>query len=139
MGHFCSICGRTKPNEKFSGKGHKNHICKLCSKRPKVERNEILHREEIFHFLMQSNISKKNLKRLNELSRSENKEIAKLASLVHEVGRVKPHRRRRLKFLTEKHKELLKQLVASDLIDDFDYLPDYYDESRIDEIDYYED
>ena len=139
MGHFCRICGETKSNEKFSRKGHKTHICKLCAKRPKAEQNEILHKEEIFGFLMQSNISKKNLKRLNELSQSENKEIAKLASLVHEVGRVKPHKRRRLKFLTEKHKELLKQLVASDLIDDFDYLPDYYDESRIDEIDYYED
>lgn len=65
---------------------------------------------------MQSNISKKNLKRLNELSLSENEEIAKLASIVHEVGRVKPHKRRRLKFLAEKHKELLGQLVATDLI-----------------------
>jgi len=139
MGHFCSICGRTKPNEKFSGKGHKNHICKLCSKRPKVERNEILHREEIFHFLMQSNISKKNLKRLNELSLSENKEIAKLASLVHEVGRVKPHKRRRLKFLAGKHKELLKQLAETNLIYAFNYLPDFDAGAEIDEVDYYED
>lgn len=138
MGHFCSICGETKSNEKFSGKGHKNHICKLCAKRPKAEQNEILHKEEIFGFLMQSNISKKNLKRLNELSQSENKEIEKLASLVHEVGRVKPHKRRRLKFLAEKHKELLNQLVATDLIDDFDFLPDYYDEPRIDEADFSE-
>lgn len=31
MGHYCRICGRTRANEKFSGKGHKNHICKDCS------------------------------------------------------------------------------------------------------------
>lgn len=31
MGHYCSICGRTRANEKFSGKGHKNHVCKDCS------------------------------------------------------------------------------------------------------------
>ena len=136
MGHFCRICGRTRPNEKFSGKGHKNHICKLCAKRPKTEQDEILHREEIFGFLMQSNISKKNLKRLNELSLSENMEIAKLASLVHEVGRVKPHKRRRLKFLKEKHKELLGQLAATGLIDDFDLLSDYRGDQRIDEVDF---
>ena len=31
MGHYCKICGRTRSNEKFSGKGHKKHICKDCS------------------------------------------------------------------------------------------------------------
>ena len=31
MGHYCRICGITRANEKFSGKGHKNHICKDCS------------------------------------------------------------------------------------------------------------
>lgn len=31
MGHYCRICGRTRANEKFSGKGHKNHVCKDCS------------------------------------------------------------------------------------------------------------
>lgn len=29
-GHFCKICGRTLANEKFSGKGHRQHICKDC-------------------------------------------------------------------------------------------------------------
>lgn len=31
MGHYCRICGRTRANEKFTGKGHKNHVCKDCS------------------------------------------------------------------------------------------------------------
>ncbi len=31
MGHYCMICGRTRANEKFSGKGRKNHVCKNCS------------------------------------------------------------------------------------------------------------
>jgi ribosome-binding protein aMBF1 (putative translation factor) len=31
LGHYCKICGRTRANEKFSGKGHKNHVCKDCS------------------------------------------------------------------------------------------------------------
>lgn len=116
MGHFCRICGSTKPNEKFSGKGHKNHICKACAKLPKVERDEIDQTEEIFHFLQQSNISKKNMSRLRELSLSENDEIAKLASLVLEVGRIKPGKRRRLKVLASGHQELLNQLEETGLI-----------------------
>ncbi|BBN97928.1 hypothetical protein St703_06330 [Sporolactobacillus terrae] len=42
MGHYCRICGRTRPNEKFSGKGHRNHICKDCSRRKekKNDKNE---------------------------------------------------------------------------------------------------
>lgn len=31
MGHYCRICGRTRANEKFSGKGHASHICKNCA------------------------------------------------------------------------------------------------------------
>lgn len=31
-GHFCKVCGMVKANEKFSGKGHRRHICKDCAK-----------------------------------------------------------------------------------------------------------
>jgi len=34
-GHWCHVCGETKANEKFSGKGHAKHICKACAKLPK--------------------------------------------------------------------------------------------------------
>lgn len=37
MGHYCKICGRTRANEKFSGKGHKKNICKDCSRKPKQQ------------------------------------------------------------------------------------------------------
>lgn len=33
-GHYCKICGEYKANEKFSGKGHANHICKKCATLP---------------------------------------------------------------------------------------------------------
>ena len=29
-GHFCWCCGMTRPNEQFSGKGHKRHLCREC-------------------------------------------------------------------------------------------------------------
>ncbi|MBM4764981.1 hypothetical protein [Bacillus sp. B15-48] len=34
-GHYCKACGRTRANEKFSGKGHRLHICKDCKRNGK--------------------------------------------------------------------------------------------------------
>lgn len=39
-GHYCKICGQHKANEKFSGKGHANHICKACSSLPAAAKAE---------------------------------------------------------------------------------------------------
>ena len=39
-GHYCKVCDQYKANEKFSGKGHNNHICKSCSKLSQIQRNE---------------------------------------------------------------------------------------------------
>jgi len=36
-GHYCWCCGRDRPNERFSGKGHHRHICKDCAKLGKDE------------------------------------------------------------------------------------------------------
>lgn len=30
-GHYCKVCNEYKANEKFTGKGHKNHVCKKCT------------------------------------------------------------------------------------------------------------
>jgi len=116
MGHWCRICGRARPNEKFSGKGHKNHICKECSRKPKAEIDEIDQTEEIFNYLKQSNISKKNIARLEKLACSQNQEISELANIVLEVARIKPHKKRRLKFLAKENRELLSKLENSGLI-----------------------
>ena len=32
QGHFCWACGRYRPNEKFSGRGHARHLCRECAK-----------------------------------------------------------------------------------------------------------
>lgn len=32
QGHFCWCCGRTRPNERFSGAGHARHVCKECQR-----------------------------------------------------------------------------------------------------------
>jgi hypothetical protein len=116
MGHWCRICERVLPNEKFSGKGHKNHICKKCDSLPKEKLKEIEQNNEIFGYLKQSNISKKNMAQLKKLSHSSNKKIAEMANIVLEIGRVKPHKRRRLKFLAREHKDLLRRLDETGLI-----------------------
>ena len=116
MGHWCRICGQQKPNEKFSGKGHKNHICKLCSKKATEEIENIDHTEEIIGFLSQSNISSKNMRRLSALIESEDKEVAHLASIVFEVAMVKPGKKRRLKVLARERRDLLEQMEQTGLI-----------------------
>lgn len=40
-GHYCKICGEYKANEKFSGKGHANHICKTCASLPAEKKAEL--------------------------------------------------------------------------------------------------
>lgn len=116
MGHWCRICDRNRANEQFSGKGHKNHICKDCAKKPKEEIEIIDQEQEIFRYLQQSNISAKNFSRLEQLTKSQNQRIAELAAIVLEVGRIKPHKRLRLKFLAREHRELLQTLDDTGLI-----------------------
>jgi hypothetical protein len=36
-GHYCWSCGRTRANEKFSGRGHAEHLCKDCARLGKEE------------------------------------------------------------------------------------------------------
>lgn len=116
MAHWCRICFQQRPNEKFSGKGHRDHICKECSRRPKTERDAIDHEREIHGYYEQKNISKKNLKRLAVLSKSSSFSIAALAEAVLAVGRAKPHRRKRLSFLARNHPDVMDKLGAVGLI-----------------------
>ena len=116
MGHWCRICGAIRPNEKFSGKGHKNHICKQCAVKPKKEIIEAEQEDEIFGFLKQSHISAKNIKRLQRLAASENEDIAKLAHIVLEVAKIVPYKKRRLKVLARERRYLLEQLEETWLI-----------------------
>src|SRR5262249_5764945 len=116
MGHYCRICGRERPNEQFSGKGHKIHVCKRCQAKSKTQRRDIEDQDDIFRFLEQSHISEKNVVRLRQMVKSDNPKDASLAEIVLEVARVKPYKTRRLKVLAQKHPELLRKLDATGLI-----------------------
>jgi len=114
--HWCRVCGRSKSNESFSGRGHRVHVCRSCASLPQEEREAIEQQDEIFGFLGQSNISAKNMARLRVLSSSSNAETAKLAQVALEVALVKPHKRRRIKFLAKTNRELLMKLEETGLI-----------------------
>lgn len=150
MGHYCKICGTSKANEKFSGKGHKRHICKVCSKLPKDTLAEIKQMSELVGFLEQSHISKKNLKRLRELAEDENKGIAEKAQIILKVAEFHPYKKRRMKMLRQKKPSLILKLQENDLIFNFygekhsnsetndlpsdEYEDDYFSDSEIDEL-----
>ncbi len=118
MGHYCRICGRIRPNEFFSGKGHRIHICKECNRVPQEKRKQIEQEEEeeIFGFMRQSHISKKNMERLKTQSSSANTRIAELAVIVLEVARIKPYKKGRLKVLARENRELLLKIEETGLI-----------------------
>jgi hypothetical protein len=116
MGHCCRICELERPNEQFSGKGHKIHVCKRCKARPKSARQAIEDKDDIFGFLKQSHISERNVARLEQMAKSDNPEVASLAALVLDVARIEPYKTRRLNFLAHKHPELLGKLRDTGLI-----------------------
>ena len=64
------MCGRSRPNEKFSGKGHARHICGECQRRPKEEREIRSQLCELEDRWRQTNISSKNIKWLEALCAS---------------------------------------------------------------------
>jgi hypothetical protein len=43
QGHYCRVCGRYRANEKFSGKGHRQHICKDCNRDQQAQKREKKH------------------------------------------------------------------------------------------------
>lgn len=112
MGRSCRICGKVRSNESFSGAGHKKRICKKCQKLPKEKLNFIIVQDELLGYWNQSNISKLNIKRLNQLKHFPSEEIRQLAHLTFDVASVKPHKRRRMKWLRKNHRDLFERVIA---------------------------
>lgn len=40
QGHYCRVCGRYRANEKFSGKGYCQHVCKDCNRDLQAQKRE---------------------------------------------------------------------------------------------------
>jgi len=83
---------------------------------PKEKREVIEQEEEVFQYLRQSHISNKNMARLKELAGSSNQQIAEQVALVHEIARIKPYKRKRLKVLARTRKDFLDKLEDTGMI-----------------------
>lgn len=138
MGRFCRICGQSRPNEHFSGKGHRQCICKKCQKRPKEEIALIETKDELLHYWEQSNISGLNIARLKKLIQFPNEDIQTLAHLTLAVAAIKPHKRRRMKWLKQNKRDLY--LRVRDYFGE-EYIEEYgpHDEINIYDLEYTDD
>src|SRR5712691_8224062 len=116
MPHYCRHRERYLANERFTGRGHHQHLCKECSRRPKGEIQKADQLHEISGFLRQSHISSKNCERLAVLTASGDKDVSQLAEIVGRVASVCPYKRRRLKNLARKNRELIRLLEEAGLI-----------------------
>src|SRR5215472_6633522 len=72
--------------------------------------------DDIFRFIRHSHISEKNVARLERIVKSENPRVASLAAIILKVARLKPYRTRRLRFLAQRHPELLQELEDAGLV-----------------------
>lgn len=79
-GCYCKICGRILPNEKFSGKGHANHICNECMRLPVEKRNEMMTVNRIYNLPFRlKKEQKKWLEKMKEDPRADVKDAAEWA------------------------------------------------------------
>jgi hypothetical protein len=111
MGHYCRICGRSRPNERFSGRGHRIHTCKDCQRIPRAERDRMERLDELHGFLDQSHFSGKNFARLKTLSAHADREVAEHAALILEIARVLPGKRNRWLKLARRHRPLFQRAL----------------------------
>jgi hypothetical protein len=112
MGHYCRFCCREWPNEHFSGKGHRQHICKKCQRKPEAEREKLMINEELTGFLFsQSRISKKNRARLKDLMDHPDAELSTKAGLVYDISLIAEGKKRRWKRVKASNRDLFDRCI----------------------------
>lgn len=74
-----------KANEKFSGKGHRNHICKKCSKKTGAQQAEEIAINRIYKLAIYSNLSKQNRKMLEKYLQDEGERVRRASQEVMEM------------------------------------------------------
>jgi hypothetical protein len=118
MGHYCWLCGRMWPNEGFSNRGRRVHECQRCRRSiPPAHRAQLRLSSDLERMLRQSRISSKNVKWAESLAKHDDEEVRNLASIVAEIGRVHPHRRRRHAAIRRAHAQLWERMVAAGLVE----------------------
>ena len=83
-GHYCKICGQHKANEKFSGKGHANHICKACASLPAAAKAESQTMNRLLNMPMRR-LTDSEKKWLEKRVHDSRPEVAELARSVYNM------------------------------------------------------
>lgn len=118
MPHFCWMCGRSRANERFSGRGHRDHVCRECQKLPATEKDRRRALIDMERMLEQSRISEKNVRYLRSLTSSPVPEVAEWAAVLLEMARLHPGRRHRLRRL-KRYPELWARMHRLGIVEDF--------------------
>jgi hypothetical protein len=79
-GHFCKVCGEVLPNEKFTGKGHAAHICKMCAGKPLEGQQEEIVLTRIGGVYRYPNLSRQNRLMLEKYTRNKSETIRQAAA-----------------------------------------------------------
>ena len=125
-GHYCKVCSRVLPNEKFSGKGHSRHICKKCSKKSPEERNVQIKINNIYNMTRFRNLSRDNKGKLQKYLKDDSKRVREAAkSVIDEYEEYERMRRlereledKNASMTKEEYEEFFKE--AENYQDDFD-------------------
>jgi len=95
---------------------------------PKAERCHIEAMDRMWDFLFwQKHISAKNIAQLTEFAEAEDPKVSQFASVVLELARLRPYRRKRYRALRRTHPELLQRLIEVGILDDYDPYEDQMD------------
>ena len=108
------MCGRSRPNEAFSGGNHRRHLCRECARHPQRHQRE----KELALLGMlidQSNVSTKNIKMAAAWANDDAPEVATLAKLVVDIGRIHPRKRKRVGRIRQRDPALFQRMIASGL------------------------
>lgn len=83
-GHYCKICGEYKANEKFSGKGHANYICKACAKLSAAEKSEAMTINRLMNLSMKR-LSDSEKKWLENCTHDKRPDVAGMAKDIYRM------------------------------------------------------
>lgn len=91
QGHYCRICGEYLPNERFTGKGHVQHICKTCQALPQDVQADMIRCNEVEAIASKYPMSRQDWDLLEKYAqRYKDKESGKLAQKMLGMKRAYP-------------------------------------------------
>jgi hypothetical protein len=103
-----------RPNEAFSGRNRARHLCRECTRRPKHERDRA-HKLRALRAMLhrQSNISDGNIKTATTWANDPEAEVATLARLTADIGRIHPRKKKRFRHIRREDPALFQRMIAA--------------------------